>query len=70
MAPLFAPAWQDLPCIYCNSPVGCDGETDDGEYYVCSNCLEAINAEYRRVSQTYFCYHTTDISELVNSNAR
>jgi hypothetical protein len=52
MAPLFLPAWQDLPCIYCNSPVGSDGETDDGEFYSCAACREVIEIERLRVCGT------------------
>lgn len=53
MAPLFAPAWQDSPCIYCNSPVGSDGETDDGEFYSCNSCRESIEQERERVSRMF-----------------
>ena len=53
MNPLFAPAWEDSPCIYCNTPVGSDGETDDGEFYSCAICRETIERERERVARMY-----------------
>jgi hypothetical protein len=53
MDQLFAPAWEDSPCIYCNSPVGSDGETDDGEFYSCAACRDAIERERERVTRMY-----------------
>jgi hypothetical protein len=53
MGKLFIPAWEDSPCIYCNSPVGSDGETDDGEFYSCAACRETIERERHRVAKMY-----------------
>jgi hypothetical protein len=53
MVPLLAPAWEDSLCIYCNNPVGCDGETDNGEFYSCAACREASEREQKRVVALY-----------------
>ena len=50
---LFTPAWEDSPCIYCNCPVGSDGETDDGEFYSCALCRGTIERERERVVGMY-----------------
>ena len=53
MDTLFAPMWEDSPCIYCNTPVGSDGETDDGEFYSCAICRESIQRERERIEGMY-----------------
>jgi hypothetical protein len=53
MCALFSPAWEDSLCIYCNAPVGSDGETDDGEFYSCAVCRESIERERDRVMRIY-----------------
>jgi len=53
MDSLFAPAWEDSLCIYCNAPVGSDGETDDGEFYSCPACRETIEREREQVARMY-----------------
>lgn len=39
--------WHLAPCMYCCDPVGPDGDTDDGEFYVCARCRQSA-AQRRR----------------------
>jgi hypothetical protein len=41
--------WHHAPCMYCCEPVGPDGDTDDGEFYVCARCRQAAARSLREV---------------------
>ena len=43
--------WHQAPCMYCCEPVGPDGETDDGEFFVCANCRRSAARRSRQLTE-------------------